>query len=162
MGNLEILNELTVRQSDWRTRVHERKENKDWLELSAKIAFRILKQLDVLGMSQKELAEKLNVTPQCVNKYVKGRENFSIKTICSLEKVLGCSLRSDAICSSITVKPIIFYYNKQDYLKSSASFKQSIKIGSLSESCADKSFSYRYEYTIQSGKNRKQSICRIP
>lgn len=144
MGNLENLNKLTVKKSDWRTRVQERRENKDWLEVSAKIALRILKRLDELGMSQKDLAEKLDVSPQCVSKYVKGRENFSIKTLCSLEKVLGCSLQSDAICSSITIKhtdSVLLIYDKQDYLKSNNSYKQNTKIGILSALCADTSLS---------------------
>ena len=44
------------------------------------------------GMSQKDLAEKLNVSPQMVNQWVKGSENFTLETISKIEYALGVEL----------------------------------------------------------------------
>jgi len=43
-------------------------------------------------MSQKALAAQLGVSPQQVNKWVKGNENFTFETIARLEAVLGIEL----------------------------------------------------------------------
>lgn len=67
-------------------------ENHHWLAKSGEIAFNVLEALDAYGWSQKQLAEKLGVSPQQVNKIVKGHENLTLSTIAKLEQVLGISL----------------------------------------------------------------------
>jgi ribosome-binding protein aMBF1 (putative translation factor) len=62
------------------------------LEKSRIIAINILAQLRKLAMSQKDLAEKLQVMPQTVNSWVKGNSNFTIETILRIEEVLGVEL----------------------------------------------------------------------
>ncbi|MEI6595881.1 MAG: helix-turn-helix transcriptional regulator, partial [Bacteroidota bacterium] len=44
------------------------------------------------NISQKELAEKIGVSPQHVNKIVKGRETLTLETISKLEVALEISL----------------------------------------------------------------------
>ena len=61
-------------------------------KVSQKIALHILNQLSVLGWKQKDLAEKMAVTPQQVSKWVKGNENFTIDTLIKLSQVLGFNL----------------------------------------------------------------------
>lgn len=75
-----------LRQAEWI------KENEDWLEKSALIALKILKRLRETSMSQKQLAEEVGVSPQYINKVVKGKENLSLQTICMIEKALGINL----------------------------------------------------------------------
>ena len=48
----------------------------------------ILRSLRELGMSQKDFAEKIGVSPQVVNRWVKGKENFTFETISKLEEAL--------------------------------------------------------------------------
>jgi transcriptional regulator with XRE-family HTH domain len=43
-------------------------------------------------MSQKELAERIGVSPQQVSKIVKGNENLTLETISKLEAALGVPL----------------------------------------------------------------------
>ncbi len=43
-------------------------------------------------MSQKDLADRIDVSPQYINKIVKGKENLSLVTICKIERVLGVTL----------------------------------------------------------------------
>jgi len=74
------------KESDWR------EENESWLANSFKIALRVLSVLRERSITQKELAEKMSVSPQHVNKILKGQENLSLETINKLEKALNISL----------------------------------------------------------------------
>ena len=73
-------------------RAKARLANKKYSKLSNLIAFEILERLDTLGWKQKDLAEKMGVSPQQVNKWVKGNENFTIETLVNLSEVLGVEL----------------------------------------------------------------------
>lgn len=55
---------------------------------SQKIAIKVLKKLDEMGWSQKDLARELNVSPQHINKIVKGQENLTLETQIKLQSVL--------------------------------------------------------------------------
>lgn len=68
-------------------------ENETWLGYSQKIATIALDELNSRkGLTKKSLAERMNVTPQYVNKLLKGQENLTLKTIAELEKALNISL----------------------------------------------------------------------
>lgn len=73
-------------------RAKARLTHKKYSKLSNLIAFEILERLDTLGWKQKDLAEKMGVSPQQVNKWVKGNENFTIETLVNLSEVLGVEL----------------------------------------------------------------------
>ena len=47
-----------------------------------------------MGMSQSELAVKMNVSPSQVAKILSGKENLGLKTIDKIESALGVSLIS--------------------------------------------------------------------
>ena len=63
--------------------------NRELHRVSQKIALHILSRLSVLGWKQKDLAEKMAVTPQQVSKWVKGKENFTLDTLIKLSHVLS-------------------------------------------------------------------------
>jgi ribosome-binding protein aMBF1 (putative translation factor) len=89
------LNQIIANQpSKWLEQANYRFENEAWLRKSQAIALNILRHLRANGISQKDLAEKLNVSPQQVNKWVKGGENFTLDTISKIENALGISLIS--------------------------------------------------------------------
>ena len=93
--SLDRLKELSAgRMSTWHEEADWYRKNIGWLKRSSKIAFRILCELDEQGISQKELASRMDVSPQYVNKIVKGKENLSLETIWKLEEALGISLIS--------------------------------------------------------------------
>jgi plasmid maintenance system antidote protein VapI len=83
---------------DWRKDIEFYEDNKEWLQRSAKIAIKILSVLrnnrkeNRLPNSQKDLAELMGVSPQQVNKMVKGTENLTLETISKIEKALGIKL----------------------------------------------------------------------
>lgn len=93
--SLDRLKELSAgRMSTWHEEADWYRKNIGWLKRSSKIAFRILCELDEQGISQKELASRMDVSPQYVNKIVKGKENLSLETIWKLEEALGITLIS--------------------------------------------------------------------
>jgi DNA-binding XRE family transcriptional regulator len=65
-----------------------RVENHYWLKESKRIAFKLLSKLKERGMTQKQLAEMMQVSPQQINKWVKGNEKFSLDTLLKLQEIL--------------------------------------------------------------------------
>jgi len=91
--NKEILNKYIFREpSDWLAQADYYEVNKDWLNKSALIAIKILSTLRSQSKTQKALAESIGVSPQYINKVIKGYENLSLETICKVERSLGISL----------------------------------------------------------------------
>ena len=89
----EKLNNLASNESSkWVEKAEWRVANAGWLDKSAKIAIKVLRTIRAIGLSQKDLAENLGVSPQQVSKILKGKENLTLETIDKLEKVLNISL----------------------------------------------------------------------
>ncbi|MCF8365097.1 MAG: helix-turn-helix transcriptional regulator [Bacteroidales bacterium] len=78
--------------SQWHEDARFRMKNKKWIKRSQVIALRILSTIRENGWNQKQLAEKIGVSPQTINKWVKGRENFTLETISKLEDALQIEL----------------------------------------------------------------------
>lgn len=76
----------TLEKTRWRI------ANRVWLRASQDIALKILDQLELLNWSQKDLAEKMGVSPQYINKIVKGKENLTLETLSHLQIVLEIPL----------------------------------------------------------------------
>lgn len=75
-----------LKQINWRI------ENREWLKRSQAVALRVLSTLKEKKMSQLDLARIVGVSPQQVNKWVKGKENFTFETISKLEAALKIEL----------------------------------------------------------------------
>lgn len=72
--------------------LESRRDNRGWLDISARLALRIRRILRIEGMSQIELAQKMDVSPAQITKILSGKENLGIKTISKIEKALGHTL----------------------------------------------------------------------
>jgi len=92
MANLDKLNELASYNSDWLKEAEERQKNKIWQKYSQKIAIKVLKAIREKGIKQKQLAEMVGVSPQRINKIIKGNENLTLHTIAKLENALDIKL----------------------------------------------------------------------
>jgi plasmid maintenance system antidote protein VapI len=94
MNNNEknLIDLISDENSNWKEKAEYRRANKRWLDKSAVIALIILNHLKEKGINQKQLAAMINVTPQYINKIVKGKENLSLDTITKLEEALGITL----------------------------------------------------------------------
>ena len=66
----------------------ERLKNQKWLKESKRLALRILLRLDELNITQKNLAEKLEVSPQYINKLLKGNEKFGFDILIKIQEEL--------------------------------------------------------------------------
>ncbi len=69
-----------------------RRENRIWLEWSRNVALRLIEYMESNGLSQKDLAERLNVSPQYVSRLLSGTVNLSFKSLAGLEDKLGLKM----------------------------------------------------------------------
>lgn len=91
--NLENFQKLVSdEQSSWLDKFLYYKANKSWLDKSAMVAINVLEALKAKGWSQKDLAQKMKVSAQQVNKILKGQQNLTFETISKLETALQISL----------------------------------------------------------------------
>ena len=91
--NLDKLTELAKPQSEKaREQARLRKENRAWVRLSQGIALCLHYYLRTSGLTQKDFAEQLGVSPVYVGKLLKGGENLTLETICKLQNTLGNKL----------------------------------------------------------------------
>lgn len=95
---IERLNNIAQVDNLWQDDVIFYEKNKEWLDYSARIAVLILrilrknKEVGKFPSSQKELAEVMNVSPQQINKYVRGTENLTLETILRISHAIGNQL----------------------------------------------------------------------
>ncbi len=92
MVNVAKLNKLASNNSKWIEEAKERQKNRAWQVYSQKIAIKVLKAIRENNIKQKQLAEMIGVSPQQINKIVKGKENLTLKTIAKLENALNIEL----------------------------------------------------------------------
>ncbi len=87
---------LKAHQSETPSRFVEkaqwRRANSLWLKWSRSVAIRLIQYMESNGMSQKDLAECLGVSPQYVSRLLSGTVNFSFKSLAGLEEKLGVNM----------------------------------------------------------------------
>jgi transcriptional regulator with XRE-family HTH domain len=91
--NLKKLDNLTAPEpSKWIEKAEQRKKEERWKDVSFNVALKVLRTLRERNMTQKDLAERMSVSPQYISKIVKGSENLSLETITALEEALSVDL----------------------------------------------------------------------
>jgi len=78
--------------SRWREEAEYRHENKTWLRHSQHVAMLMLDRMEILGLTQKDLAVQMNVSQQYVSRILKGRENLSLETLAKIEDILHINI----------------------------------------------------------------------
>lgn len=111
MIDLKKLNSVATLDSSWIKEAGERIKNRDWLDKSSKIALKVLRALKDKSMKQTDLAEALNVTPQQINKIIKGQENLTLETICKIEKALNIEIISIELPTAIKYTTAAYIHN---------------------------------------------------
>ena len=106
MKSIDFLeSKASTTPSKLRERAEWRRANRDWLRKSQQIALNIMTHMEQQGLTQKELAQRMGVSPQYVNKILRGSENLSLDTISKVERVLGVELvRTDNITFKSNVR----------------------------------------------------------
>ena len=96
MTKKEILDNLqkvvSKKPSKWHEEAQFRTDNQKWIRRSQAVALTVLRVLRTQGWSQKDLAERMGVSAQLINRWVKGKENFTFETISKLEDALNIEL----------------------------------------------------------------------
>ena len=79
-------------RSRWKEQAQWHVDNWGWLRHSVQIALRARSRMASLGLTQKDLAERMGCSQQFVSLILKGKENLTLETISKMEKVLDCNL----------------------------------------------------------------------
>jgi len=91
MANLNTLKAI-AKDDKALEKIKDRINNRIWLKYSQKVALIVLNEIELKDISQKELAIKMEVSPQYINKLVKGKEKLNIETISKLESALNINI----------------------------------------------------------------------
>ena len=75
--------------SKWREEAEWRRDNKEWLSISKRIAVMLLTYMKREHLTQSAMAERLGCSQQYVSKILKGTENLSLETLLKLESAIG-------------------------------------------------------------------------
>ncbi|MBP5541407.1 MAG: helix-turn-helix transcriptional regulator [Bacteroidales bacterium] len=75
--------------SHWREEAEWRRDNREWLHYSKRIAVMLLSYMKRGHLTQSAMAERLDCTQQYVSKILKGTENLSLETLAKLESAMG-------------------------------------------------------------------------
>jgi len=68
------------------------KDNWSWLKYSYAVAIKVRHRMKDLGITQKELAEKLECTQQHISVLMAGKSNMTLETLAKLEQALSFDL----------------------------------------------------------------------
>ena len=66
--------------SQWKQQAQWHADNWAWIKHSAQIAMKVKGRLNALGLTQKELAERMGCSQQYVSLILKGKENLTLET----------------------------------------------------------------------------------
>lgn len=102
--DLEVLKKFEIK-TNWREKSLYRKQNHRWMKYSGYIALAVIRKLKEMGLTKKELAQRMNCTPQYISKIVKGSENLTLETISKLEECLDIDLLSSGLTMNKRYKP---------------------------------------------------------
>ena len=106
-----------------------RRENREWLAISERLALKLRRILRTEGISQNELAARMEVTPAQVTKILSGKENLGLKTICKIEKAIEQHLIEVA---AVEVQSVVEFENRTVYRSfTTGRFTVNPQIGSM-------------------------------
>ena len=82
------------------------KDNWPWLKYSYAIAIKVRRRMKELGMTQKELAQKIKCTQQHISVLLGGKANMTLETLAKLEQALAFDLMGNNL--------LVFGYSAPD------------------------------------------------
>ncbi|OWW25056.1 hypothetical protein B4Q04_10940 [Zobellia sp. OII3] len=98
------INKIAVKTAtQWKDRAKKDRANRRQISRAQKFALDLLDFLDENKISQKELAQRMEVSPQQVNKILRAKANLTFETLDKIEAALGVTLSSPTF---INKKPI--------------------------------------------------------
>jgi len=114
-----------------RDRMERRRSDRYWKAASAIIAAKVLRQLKKRGMTRIQLAEKLDVTPANITRYLNGSTNFELRTLVELERTLDIEIINRNVIPVKDRVPVIleieYTSNESDWAESPSSVSELTK-----------------------------------
>ncbi|MBC7000702.1 helix-turn-helix transcriptional regulator [Cytophaga sp. FL35] len=105
MTQREKNNKIALKTAtQWKIRAKKDRTNRKQISRSQKFALELLDYLDENNISQRELALRMDVSPQQVNKILRAKANLTFETLDKIEAALGVTLSSPTIVSRIDIK----------------------------------------------------------
>ncbi len=88
---------VTKTVTQWKERAKSDRANRKQISRAQKFALVLLDYLEENKISQKELAKRMDVSPQQVNKILRAKANLTFETLDKIESALGVTLSSPKI-----------------------------------------------------------------
>lgn len=99
----------------------ELRENLDYINLSRDIALSVLYILKKKGISKVQFSEMMNVSATQVTKWLSGKENLTLKSICKMQKVLEQDLIVAKQCYKSKKSVSVYVHNNDVFLQNPCS-----------------------------------------
>ena len=80
---------ISEHNSDWHKDADERRVNKAWKDKAFDIALNIINYKNKHNLTQVQLADKIGVSKQYINRVLQGKENLTLESICKIEEALN-------------------------------------------------------------------------
>ncbi len=110
-----LLKDAKKDKGKWLKDALQAENDERWMELSFLIALEVLEYLKLEGVSQKELAQRMNCSPQYLSKVLKGKENLTLETICKLETATGVKLIGIPLNEDLNNDQVYFSSSRLSY-----------------------------------------------
>lgn len=88
---------ITKTATSWKDRAKKDRANRRNISRAQKFALELLEYMELNNIKQKDLAFKMNVSPQQVNKILRAKSNITFETLDKIADALGVSISSPKI-----------------------------------------------------------------
>lgn len=127
LEKIELVMAKVTKTSNWKAKAEALMKNDSTsLRRSTEIALRVLDELDNRGVTQADLARRMEVSPQHISKLLRGQENLTLETIGRIEDALNINLINVAEPTSSSEQNV-------HTLVENAKFFETVEIDSSSE-----------------------------
>lgn len=111
----------STEKSHWREQAQWNVENWGWIRHSTQIALKARGRMRDLGITQKDLAERMGCSQQYVSLILQGKENLTLETISKLEKAIDMDILAYTSSQSIVDGYSFPIRNRAQYLNEAES-----------------------------------------
>ena len=88
---------ITGTATQWQRQVEYYHNNKRKIKRAQRFALDLMDYMDAHNIKQKDLAEKMGVSPQQVNKILRAKSNLTFETLDKIEDALGVTISNPKI-----------------------------------------------------------------
>lgn len=67
--------------------------------------------MEMLGMTRKDLADRMGVTPACITRYLNEASNLELRTLVQLQRILDCRIIDTEEVENPKTKVIVLEFN---------------------------------------------------